>query len=169
MKRRQPLVRYMSHTLPDSGLTCIATKHIAARKTRKVVIYIDVENGCHGLLKALAKSRLRMDTCYEIRAYTGNSMVKIPTTVDPGRTFLAIRNDLPLKELTDIAIILDLSDALMRHSRPGAGFDEKHVLVAGNDKRYAALNHVLQVRNSRCFQFLVNLDKEKSLRMLASL
>jgi hypothetical protein len=170
---KRTLPRNVTHTLPVSGLTCVATKaenpdHLpraTCTKARRVVIYLDVENGCHGLLKALPRSRLKADTYYEIRAYTGNSMVAAPRAHDPGRTYLTIRNDLPLKELTDVAIILDLSDALRRAGAVGV---EKHVLISGNDKRYAALNHLLKCRNPGSFHFIVNFDTEKSLNALAS-
>jgi hypothetical protein len=173
---KRALPRKVTHTLPVSGLTCAATKaenprkldHLpraTSTKARRVVIYLDVENGCHGLLKALPKFRLKGDTDYEIRAYTGNSMVSAPGAHDPGRTYLTIRNDLPLKELTDVAIILDLSNALRKAGAVGV---EKHVLISGNDKRYAALNHLLKCRNPGSFHFIVNFDTEKSLKALAS-
>jgi hypothetical protein len=99
----------------------------------------------------------------------GNSVAS-PPTVQWGkkfnRTFVILRNDLPLKELTDVAIILDLRDALAK-SPPDSWC--QHVLIAGNDKRYAALNHLLRARDCGSFRFVVNYKAEESLKILASL
>jgi len=125
-------------------------------------VYVDVENGCHKLLKALHSSALNPAVDYEIRAYMGNSITPVPKSVN-NRTFIPIRNDIPLKELTDIAILLDLHDGLKDDT------DRKHVLMAGNDKRYAAMNHRLRTGENGNFRFLVNYNISETLRALAAI
>lgn len=129
-----------------------------------VTVYVDVENGCHKLLKALAKCRMNPKLLYQVRAYTGNSLVSVPKGIFPNVSFVVIRNDLPLKEYTDVSIILDLHEAL-RCAPAGT-----HVLVAGNDKRYAALSHILRKKRAHDdFHFMVNYNTTDTVAALTSM
>ncbi len=108
------------------------------------IIYIDVENGCHDLYKYIL-DYLDLNSLWDriqVYLYIGNMAPRqLPIYLwDYGSELVVRRNKWHFKELADVLLTLDLyEEANVAANR--------HIIVAGGDKRYEALANVMRERN----------------------
>jgi hypothetical protein len=117
--------------------------------SKYVTIYMDVENYCREMWKYLLmwlSMEDLWDLCHVI-LYTGNiNMKNIPKFVKSKRNLTLKPNSHMIKQLADVMITIDSFEGALYKNIPG-----KHVIIAGSDHRYVALQHILKERKVNCY------------------
>ena len=115
---------------------------VVLEASRFVTIYVDVENSCKEvwkyLLMWLSYENL-WDTCHVI-LYTGNmNYSHLPSFLKRENNLTFKPNACMIKQLADVMLTIDIFDNSVARKMTG-----KHVILAGSDGRYIALQYLIK-------------------------
>jgi hypothetical protein len=117
-------------------------KYVKSRlQIPSVSFYVDCENKCHNifvyLLLYISMNELWDST--NVYLYTGNMDMSPYKFLFKNDSVKIYENEALIKQLADVKLSWDIFEQSVHRKVPG-----KHVIVAGGDKRYRALEHLLK-------------------------